>query len=256
MIPAIEAEHVSVSYDGATVLADVSLVVEQGEFLSILGPNGSGKTTLIRALTGLVTDIGGEVLLFGKPLSSFRRREFARHVSILPQNPSMLLPFMVADIVLMGRFPYIRRFETSGPRDAEAVEYAMELMNIRHLGKRHLMELSGGEVRRVFIAQAIAQEAGILFLDEPTANLDISYQMEIFELLERFNREMAKTIVLVTHDINHAARFAGRIILLKNGSIYKSGRPEDVINRHDLKFVFNKELCIEYDSRNKPYILL
>jgi iron complex transport system ATP-binding protein len=118
------------------------------------------------------------------------------------------------------------------------------------------MELSGGEVKRVFIAQAVAQESSILFLDEPTANLDINYQVEIFKMLKKFNEEMNKTIVLITHDINHAARFAKRIVLLNKGVIVKIGDPGEVINVRDLKSVFNTEVVIEYDRERKPYILI
>jgi iron complex transport system ATP-binding protein len=253
---AITAKNIYVSYNGTPVLRNISLSIHDGEFVSILGPNGSGKTTLIKALTGIIKAIDGEVLLFGKPVSSYRRREFARYISFLPQNPSTTLPFLVRDIVMMGRFPYIKRFEMEKSQDIEAAEYAMQLLNIKHLGKRNLMELSGGEVKRVFIAQAVAQEAKILFLDEPTANLDINYQVEIFKILKKFNREMFKTVVLITHDINHAARFAERIILLKNGVIYKRGFPEEVINIEDLKSVFHTDVRIEYDSEHKPYILI
>lgn len=253
---AIETRNLHVCYDDTPVLKDISISIDKGEFVSILGPNGSGKTTFIKALTGIIKDVDGEVMLFGKPVTSYRRREFARLVSFLPQDPPVSLPFLVKDIVMMGRFPYINRFEMEKSHDIEAADYAMELMDIQHLGKRHLMELSGGEVKRVFIAQAVAQESSILFLDEPTANLDINYQVEIFKILRKFNEEMNKTIVLITHDINHAARFAKRIVLLKKGVIVKRGDPGEVINVRDLKSVFNTEVVIEYDKENKPYILI
>ncbi len=253
---AIETRNLSVCYNGTPVLKDISISIDQGEFVSILGPNGSGKTTFIKALTGIIKDIKGEVMLFGKPVTSYRRREFARFVSFLPQDPPVTLPFLVKDIVMMGRFPYIKRFEMERSHDIEAADYAMELMDIHHLAKRHLMELSGGEVKRVFIAQAVAQESSILFLDEPTANLDINYQVEIFKMLKKFNEEMNKTIVLITHDINHAARFAKRIVLLNKGVIVKIGDPGEVINVRDLKSVFNTEVVIEYDGERKPYILI
>jgi iron complex transport system ATP-binding protein len=256
MEKAIVSKNLFVSYNGTPVLKKISLSISGGEFISILGPNGSGKTTLIKALTGIIKDIQGEVLLFGNPVRSYRRREFARFVSFLPQDPPVSLPFLVRDIVLMGRFPYIKRFEMERSHDIEAAEYAMQLMGIQHLAKRHLMELSGGEVKRVFIAQAVAQESSILFLDEPTANLDINYQVEIFKLLKKFNEEMKKTIVLITHDINHAARFAQRIVLLKEGTIYKKGSPEEVVNIEVLKSVFNTDVNIEYDNEKKPYILI
>ena len=254
-----EAVHVNaltVHYDQDPVLKGVSLSINEGEFVSILGPNGSGKTTLIKALTGLIHDIQGEIRLFGKPIRSYRRKDFARHVSFLPQDPPTTIPFLVHDIVMMGRFPYIKRFVTGRTEDREAVQRAMNLMRIDHLGKRHLMELSGGEVRRVFIAQAVAQESSVLFLDEPTANLDINYQVEIFRILEKFNREMNKTIVLITHDINHAARFTERVILLKEGEIFAQGEPVKIISTENMKTVFSTDVSNEYDSNKRPYILI
>ncbi len=252
----IEARHIQVSYNGFQILKDISITINEGDFISILGPNGSGKTTLIKALIGIIKDMKGIAMLFGKPLSSFKKREFARYVSFLPQDPPLNLPFLVRDIVMMGRFPYLGRFEMEKAKDIEAVEGAMRLMGIQNFEKRHLMELSGGEVKRVFIAQAVAQESNILFLDEPTANLDINYQVEIFKMLKKFNEEMKKTIVLITHDINHAARYAKRIVLLKDGVIVKTGEAKDVINRDDLSTVFNTDVYIEYDRENKPYILV
>ena len=252
----LEAEKVSVSYDGFQVLKDVSLSIHDKDFISILGPNGSGKTTLIKALTGLIKPVSGNVKLNGKPVHLYKRREFARYVSFLPQNPSVTLPFLVKDIVMMGRFPYLGRFEMEKGSDIDAVEEAMKIMDIHPLSKRHLMELSGGEMKRVFIAQAVAQQSDILFLDEPTANLDINYQLEIFKLLKNFNEQMEKTVVLITHDINHAARYAKHIILLKDGAIVKSGSAEDIINNTDLSNLFNTDIIIERDRHNKPYILI
>ncbi len=255
MKTAVKARGLTVSYDDCPVVRGVSLDIREGEFLSILGPNGAGKTTLVRALTGIIKDVGGEVLLSGKKLHEYSRREFARSVSFLPQMPPVSLPFVVSDIVMMGRFPYLRRFEMEKPRDAEIVRNAMRLMGIEQYAKRHLMELSGGEVKRVFIAQAVAQESDILFLDEPTAGLDIAYQAEIFKMLRDFNENLGKTIVLVTHDINHAARFAGRIILFKNGSIAEEGKPEDVVNEDTVRSVFSTEVRVEYDN-GVPYVLM
>ena len=252
----VEAKNIDVRYNGEKILKQVSLRIVERDFVSILGPNGSGKTTLIRALLGLVSVQGGEASMFGRPVSSFNRRELARRVSFLPQNPPVSLPFLVKDIVMMGRFPYLGRFEMERSGDLDASYRAMRIMGIEHLARRHLMELSGGEVKRVFIAQAIAQESDILFFDEPTASLDISYQVEIFKMLKKFNEEMNKTVVLVTHDINHAARYAKRIVLLKDGEIVCTGGAEDVIRTEELSRVFNLSIDIERDRNNKPYILV
>jgi iron complex transport system ATP-binding protein len=252
----VEAHRIQVGYDGDEVLKGVSLTIEERDFVSILGPNGSGKTTLIRALLGLVKVWQGEVMMFGRPVLSFKRRELARRVSFLPQNPPVSLPFLVEDIVMMGRFPYLKRFEMEQSGDIHAAHTAMRIMGIEHLARRHLMELSGGEVQRVFVAQAIAQESDILFLDEPTASLDINYQVEIFKMLKKFNEEMKKTVVLVTHDINHAARYAKRIVLLKEGTIVRSGTAEEVVKEEELSMVFNTPIEIERDRNNRPFILV
>lgn len=256
MKKAISALNIQFCYNGTHILKDVSITIYEGEFISILGPNGSGKTTLIKVLTGIIKSQGVEVFLYEKPLHSYKKRDFARYVSFLPQNPPLSLPFSVRDIVMMGRSPYLRRFEMEQPKDKDVVERAMILMGIRHLAQRNIMELSGGEIRRVFIAQAVAQESNILFLDEPTANLDINYQVEIFKILKKFNEEMNKTVVLVTHDINHAARFAQKVVLLKDGKIVETGDPRIVINRKTLGSVFGTDVCIEYDKTEKPYILI
>jgi len=256
MRKAIEANNIEVNYNSTSILKNISITINEGDFLSILGPNGAGKTTLIKVLMGIVQSVKGEVRLFNKPLESYKRKEFARYVSFLPQNPPISLPFLVKDIVMMGRFPYLGRFETEKSNDIEACERSMKLIGINHLSRRHLMELSGGEVKRVFIAQALAQESNILFLDEPTANLDINYQIEMFRILKKFNEEMNKTIVLITHDINHAARFTKKVVLLKNGEIIRVGNAGDIINTEDLNGAFNTNICVEYDKSNKPYVLI
>jgi iron complex transport system ATP-binding protein len=251
----IQAKRISVEYDGEYALRGVSVEIVKGDFISILGPNGSGKTTLIRALVGLVGVTEGAVRFFDRPVTDFRPRELAKRVSFLPQNPPVTLPFLVRDIVMMGRFPYLGRFEIERERDVAATEHAMDIMGIRQLARRHLTELSGGEVKRVFIAQAVAQESDILFLDEPTASLDINYQVGIFKMLETFNEEMGKTVVLVTHDINHAARYARRILLLKEGAVAHEGSAEEVIQGKELSRVFNIPITVERDRNSKPFIV-
>jgi iron complex transport system ATP-binding protein len=253
---AVEARGLSFAYNGVQVLRDVSLAIEDGEFVSLLGPNGAGKTTLIKLLTGVMKDFGGDVSIYGRRIQTYRRRELARCLSLLTQNPPVTLPFLVRDIVMMGRSPYLGRFEMEKPHDREAVEKAMELLDITELADRNLTELSGGEVKRVFIAQAVAQESSILYLDEPTAGLDINYQIEIFKILKTFNDGFGKTIVLITHDINHAARFANRIMLLKSGRIHKTGPPEKVIDAETIRAVFHTDVTVRRDRGGKPYILI
>jgi len=252
----IETHNLFVGYDGTAVLQDISLDVAEGEFLSILGPNGAGKTTLIKALTGVIRDVRGHIYLYGRPLTAYRKKEFARHVAFLPQDLPSSLPYLVRDIVMMGRFPYLKRFEMEKPRDTRIVRESMQMLGLEKFAGRHLSELSGGELKRVFIAQAIAQESNVLFLDEPTANLDINYQVEIFKLLQKFNEEMNKTIVLITHDINHAARFAKKIVLLREGRVIKTGIPAEVIDAVTVRSVFDTHVTVQYDQEKRPYILI
>jgi iron complex transport system ATP-binding protein len=255
-VPVLEAKGLSVHFDGNRVLHGISMKILRGEFVAVLGPNGAGKTTLIRALTGVLRDIRGDVFLCGKPTRSYRRGEFGRILSFLPQTNAVTLPFTVRDLVMMGRFPYLRRFELARPHDGDIVHDAMKLMGIERFGARHLMELSGGEVKRVFIAQAIAQEADILVLDEPTANLDINYQLEIFRMLQRFNREMGKTILLVTHDINHAARFVPRVVLLKEGELVLQGATRDMVTEENVRAVFGAEVRVRHDEEGRTDLML
>lgn len=253
---AVKAEGLCFGVNGYRILNGINIEIEDGDFISILGPNGAGKTTLIKVLMGLYRGEKGDVYIFGKRLKYYRKKDLAKIVSFLPQSPSMDIPFQVRDIVMMGRAPYIRRFEFESRRDKEAAEYAMELLNISHLASRHLMELSGGEVKRVFIAQALAQESKILFLDEPTANLDIKYQVEIFNILKNFNEKLKKTVVVITHDINHAARYASTILLMKDGKIVGRGRPSSIINENVIREIFGIDVEVKCDENGKPYIIV
>jgi iron complex transport system ATP-binding protein len=238
------------------VLHDLSLCIARGAFVAVLGPNGAGKTTLVRALTGVLRDIGGEVRLLGRPLGSYRRTDLSRALAFLPQSVPDSLPYRVRDLVMMGRAPYLRRFEMERVHDTEIADRAMRLMGIEGFSDRHLVELSGGEVKRVFIAQALAQESDILVLDEPTASLDINYQVEIFSMLRQFNREMGKTILVVTHDINHAARFIPRAMLLKEGRLFTQGPAGQVITEDAVHAVFGARVRVRCDEDGRPYLIL
>lgn len=255
MTPAIRLERVSFRYDRTWVLREVSLAVERGEFLGILGPNGSGKTTLLNLIDGILAPREGRVLLEGAEAASLDRDELARRVAVVPQDSPLIFPFTVQEIVLMGRAPHLGRWRFEGKRDFEIARDAMERTGTLALAGRPLSELSGGERQRVLIARALAQEPRILLLDEPTSNLDIRYQSSFFNLVEELNRTRGLTVLAVSHDINLASLYCRRIVLLKDGSVYGEGRPEETITEESIRDVFEVPVKVDrHPQTGKPRI--
>lgn len=213
----VEAEGVGLILQGATVLDRIDLRVEEGSFLGVIGPNGAGKSSLLRVLTGLVRPTYGRVLLEGVALQRYSARERARRVALVSQNPHSGFGFTVEEVVSMGRYAHRGRFEPPGRRDLEAVWEAMRATGVAGLADRPVTQLSGGERQRAFVARALAQEPRALFLDEPTSNLDIRYQLEILALIAGLNREKGLTVVMAIHDLAWAARYCSHILALKEG---------------------------------------
>jgi len=229
----IEVRGVSFSYEAVDVLREVSVSVGEGELLGLIGPNGSGKTTLIRCMAGALRPKLGVVLLEGRAVAEMGPREVARRLAVVPQDHGSPFDFTVVDVVSMGRYPHLGRLGRASRRDLEAVERAMELAGVKQLAHRRLCELSGGERQRVFIARALAQEPEVLLLDEPTAHLDLGHQLELMELVRRLCREEGLTTVVAIHDLNLAARYCDRLVLLSGGRIRAMGPVEEVL-REDL----------------------
>lgn len=229
----IEVRGVSFSYEAVDVLREVSVSVDEGELLGLIGPNGSGKTTLIRCMAGALRPKLGVVLLEGRAVAEMGPREVARRLAVVPQDHGSPFDFTVVDVVSMGRYPHLGRLGRASRRDVEAVERAMELAGVKQLAHRRLCELSGGERQRVFIARALAQEPEVLLLDEPTAHLDLGHQLELMELVRRLCRDEGLTAVVAIHDLNLAARYCDRLVLLSGGRIRAMGAVEEVL-REDL----------------------
>ena len=251
-----QLDHLDISFNSTCVLKEISLEVRAGEFLGIIGPNGSGKSTMLRAMSSVLKPSAGSIHLDGRELRSFPGRELARRLAVVPQDSPVAFEFTVLEVVLMGRSPHLGRFKPETGRDLEIAMDALKRTNLIHLADRRIGALSGGERQRAMIARALAQDTDILFLDEPTAHLDINYQVEILQLARRENVENGKTVVVVLHDLNLAAEFCDRLVMLKNGEIFAAGTPEDVITAQNVQRVYGAAVWVKkHPTSGKPYVL-
>ena len=242
----LDVRDVSFRYAGAAreALAGVSLAVSAGEFVALLGPNGSGKTTLVRVALGLHAPRAGTAAVLGRPAGEWPRQALARVVGVVPQREDNLFPQRVRETVRLGRYPHLGAWTAERAEDRAAVERALERCDVAGLADRWLWALSGGEYQRVRIARALAQEPQLLVLDEPTASLDLRHEMELFELVRGLVDGQGLAAVLVTHDVNLAARFADRLVLLSDGVVRAAGSPAEVLRRDVAEAVFGWPLTI------------
>ena len=226
-------------YPGAArpAVDGVSLEVPPGSCTAVIGPNGSGKSTLLRVLLGLLTPSSGDVLLDGRSVTEWKRDEVARSVGVVPQGEEAAFPMTVRELVAMGRYPHLGAWRREGEADRRAVERAMERCDVLAFAERPLETLSGGEKQRARVARALAPEPAALALDEPTAALDVSHEMAIFELLRDLARA-GTTVLLVTHSLNLAARYAQQLVLMDGGRIAAQGAPADVLTRETVERVY------------------
>jgi iron complex transport system ATP-binding protein len=220
--------------------------IDRGESVGLLGPNGSGKTTLLRLLAGTLTPASGGVSLDGTALAAMSRKHVARRIAVVPQDTHLAFDFSVLEVALMGRYPHLGPFELEGPGDLAIVRNALEATGTAGLERRRFSTLSGGEKQRVMIASALAQEAEILLLDEPTASLDLGYQIEISSLLERLNRERDLTLVVATHDLNLAAGLCRRLVLLRGGRIIAQGSTADVLTTDRIESLYGVTAEVQF----------
>jgi iron complex transport system ATP-binding protein len=247
----LRAIDVSFAYrKGARLVLDrVSIDVTRGELVGLLGPNGSGKTTLLRLLAGMLQPQSGEVRLDGKPVASISRLELAKRIAVVPQETRAAFDFSVLDIVMMGRYPHLRPFELEGPRDLAIAREALAATGTDELASRRFSTLSGGEKQRVVIAGALAQSSDVLLLDEPTASLDLGYQLEIAALLRRLNGGRMTTMVVSTHDLNLAASLCGRVVLLKDGKALAQGPTEETLTASNVRALYGVEADVRFHPR-------
>lgn len=227
-------------------LDHVSITVERGSLTGLLGPNGCGKTTLLNLLSGVLQPEHGHVSLNGAPLAGRTRRDIARHLAVVPQETHPAFDYTVMEMVLMGRHPHLGAFELEGPRDLALAGDALAATGTEHLAGRAYMTLSGGEKQRVVIASALTQSPEVLLLDEPTASLDLGYQLEVAALLRRLNLERGVTMVLATHDLNLAASLCDRLILMRDGRVVAQGPTRDVLTAASIRRIYDVEADVSF----------
>ena len=245
-------QNVGMHYGASEVLRNVTLSFHRGELVAIIGPNGAGKSTLLGIMAGLRTHFTGECRLEEKPLAAWPRRAFAQSVSVVPQLQPVEFPFSAEQVVLMGRMPFSDgMFESAA--DEAAVAHAMEITDTLQFRTRDFRTLSGGERQRVILASALAQSPKALLLDEPTTFLDLQHQVSLYRLMRNLCRD-GLLALSVTHDLNLAAAYADRIIILHNGAVVADGRPDEVIHNASIRAVFSTDVEIQQGPTGRPWI--
>jgi iron complex transport system ATP-binding protein len=253
----LEIQNLKAGYGNGDILHDISFSLNKGEFLSVLGRNGSGKSTLIKAIQGLLKDVSGNIVVDGKEMSSHKPSELARKIAYVPQLFEASFQFTVQEIILMGRYVHQGRFAGLTSADKSIIEETMRLTETTRFKDKNIAHLSGGERQRVFIARALAQDTPLLFLDEPSAHLDISYQVEIYQILNRLQEKKGKTILTAEHNINLAIPYSQRLLFLKGGRIHSLGAPEELITKPNIWEVFRTDVDVRKNLHSsRPEISL
>lgn len=240
----LEIKNLYGGYGNQFILQDISLAVKKGELFGILGPNGSGKTTLLKMISRILSYQKGSITIKGRPLQSFSTKELAQIMAILSQHSSEAFSYTVKETVSLGRYAHQKGlFKEWGQRDEEIVQNVMNWTGVAELQQQSIQFLSGGERQRVFLAQALAQEPEILLLDEPTNHLDLSYQKELFDLLKKWTQERGLTVISIFHDLNLAALYCDRLLLLENGKTVSCGIPDEVLRRERVENVYRTKIA-------------
>jgi iron complex transport system ATP-binding protein len=256
MATALLFRSVRFAYREASVFDGLSLDLGEGELAAVLGPNGTGKTTLIRLAAGSLRPQGGSVLIGGRDLTSIPAGVRARDVAVVPQESRPAFDFTAREVVRMGRAPHLGLLGFESRRDLDVVDEAMRRTDVGDLAERPFLNLSGGERQRVIVARALAQEPRLLLLDEPTAFLDLRHRLLLYELLTRLNREFGLTLLIASHDIDLAARFASRIVLLKAGQVAADGPPAEVLTPEHLRHVYGVRADVRIEpSTGRPVVI-
>lgn len=243
----INVEGLSAGYEKKVVINNVAFEADAGDVIGIVGPNGCGKTTLLRALMGMIKVYGGAVKVTGKDVLKMNRHDIAKRIAFVPQMMTPVDGFTVEDMVLMGRIPHIKRFSFESDKDYRMAKWAIEELKIENLADIPVTELSGGEFQRVAVARALAQNPKIMLLDEPISHLDLRFQLRILRLLRRLREN--RCIIATYHDLNMAARFCRKIVLLNKGEMVAFGRPDDVLTHENLKMVYRVNVNVRKNPK-------
>ena len=244
---AFHLEQVSYRINQFPILQDISGTLAAGQWVGILGPNGAGKSTLLRILAGVLAPSSGRVVLEDRPLHSWPVLQRAQRLAFVPQRTDLTFPFQVREVVAMGRTPYLRRWQNESQADEDIVNAVMTQTETSHLADRDVMTLSGGELQRVTLARALAQQPKFLLLDEPTASLDLRHQFEVIEILEDLVSH-GVTVLTAVHDLNLAADVCSTLILLRNGQLYAIGTPQEVLTAETIRAVYEVDVDLQHNT--------
>lgn len=248
---AIDVQNLSHAYGDLPVLNNITFSVSKGDFFIIIGPNGSGKTTLMKVLSGILKPQNGQLEIMGRSIDNYTRKNLAQTIAFVPQTIPVDFPFTVTEIVLMGRSPYLGMLGLEQEIDLEIARQAISFTGIEHLAHRKLDQLSGGEQQRVFVARAICQQPQVILLDEPTSSLDLAHQVRLMDLMERLKTDKGVTVVMVSHDVNLAAMYGNRLLLLNQGQIMRLGTPEEVLTFKTLEETYGCTLLVDESPLGK-----
>ena len=247
----LEVQNISVNYDVRKIISEISFRLKQNKIIALLGANGAGKTTLLRALNGTLPVTKGEILLNGKRLSEYSRREIAQKIAVVAQETETKFPISVTEYVLSGRYAHGTAFGWESENDLQIAANALRMCDLENYENRLMNQLSGGERQRIVLARALATEAKILLLDEPTANLDLAHQALMFRLVRERCESCESSAIVITHDLNLAAEFADEIILLSGGKTSAKGAPEKVLTEENLYEVFKVRVLLDENPISK-----
>lgn len=240
----VEIDKINVNYGKKTILHNISLNLAEGEVVGIIGPNGSGKSTLLKAISGVARLNTGKISILGQYTSALSQQDLARLVAVVSQSPTLPMTFKAKDIVLMGRTPHVKLLHWENTHDIEEAYQAMELTQTIGLAERFIGELSGGERQRILIARALAQETPVLLLDEPTASLDLGFQIRVMDLLSTIRTTRNLAMIIAMHDLTLAASYCDRLIMLNDGRIFHQGTSKEVLTRKNISPIYNTEISI------------
>ena len=246
----LSVEQLETSYEKFTVFRDLNLEVKEGQITTIIGPNGCGKSTLLKTMGRILKQKKGKVFLQGKDLQKIPTKEISKQLALLSQTPTAPSQLKVEELISYGRYPHRNNMNKWSKQDQEAIEWAMDITKTIAFRSRPLESLSGGQRQKVWLAMALAQDTDIILLDEPTTYLDMAHQLDVLQIVENLNRERGCTIVMVLHDINHAARFSHEMVAMKGGEIIKIGTPAEIMTREVLRSVFDIEARLMTDPYN------
>jgi len=253
----LEVRDLFCGYEKVSVIKGISFSVNKGEFVGIIGPNGAGKTTLFRAISGLLKPSGGGIKYKGDDVSKISPKKFALEIAVIPQRLDIPFDFTVKEFVMMGRFPRRGRFASLKEEDHKVLEKSLELTDLTSLKERGISELSGGERQRAILAQGFAQEPELLIMDEPTAALDIGHKVRTMDLVKRLKKKRDLTVLAAFHDLNLASCYCDRLVLLKEGTVFLSGTPKEVLTYQNIEEVYKTLVVVKEDPVfAKPYVFL